>query len=194
MLKSPLTYRFFARLSVIATAAFFSCCGAGYVRAQTNAPAPNELLKTETSTGWIPVSQGAAHVTMGIETNTAAADQHPQALRLSADDRGPGIANPGAGGGIPVKEGEWYDLTFEARTETNKHFGLIISIESSDGHKVNARATLPEVGGEWNKYTLALQARRTDTKNRLVITMPEPGTIWFDHVSLIHRQLIAAPR
>jgi len=49
-------------------------------------------------------------------------------------------------------------------------------------------ATIPEVGGPWKKYSLPLHARAANPNARLVITMDEPGDIWFDTVSLFPRK------
>jgi hypothetical protein len=90
-----------------------------------------------------------------------------------------------------VKAGQWYDLAFQARTEkrdNDRGYALTVSLESEDGRQVFARTTIPEVGGDWKSYTVALQARAPSPKARLVITMSEPGTIWLDDVSLSARE------
>jgi len=88
---------------------------------------------------------------------------------------------------MKLASGDWYDLTFYARSETNHHFGLVMSLESKDGKTVCARATIPEVGGAWRKYVLALQIRKSNSRARLVIGMLESGTIWLADVSLVSR-------
>jgi len=136
--------------------------------------------------GWTLIVDGGGKAEMSRCVDLPAKEENPHSLRLSVTKHQPraGVAN-GGNGGMSVIAGDWYELTFQARTETNKHFGLIISLESGNGRKVCSRATLPEVGGAWKTYSLALQARESDPKARLVIAMPEPGTIWFDSVSLV---------
>ena len=86
--------------------------------------------------------------------------------------------------------GQWYDLSFYASTEApkNQHFALTVSLESADGKVVGARATLPEVGGPWTKSHLALHARQSASKWRMVITLAETGTIRLNGMTLVPRK------
>jgi len=153
------------------------------------ASSPNGL--TNDYPGWSFIAEGGAAGGISLETDSPLAGRTPHSLRLSVTkhQQRAAVANSGHPG-MNIVAGDWYDLTLHARTQTNKHFGLVISLESKDGQKVCARATLPEVGGEWKDYTLALQARESDPKARLVIAMPEPGTIWFDRISLVPRKAL----
>jgi alpha-L-arabinofuranosidase len=143
---------------------------------------------TNSLPGWSVIAEGGAQAEISLCADSPLNEANPHSLRLSVTKHQSraGVTNCGFGG-MKVVAGDWYDLTFYARTETNKHFGLIVSLESQDGQKVCSRATLPEVGGDWKQYTLALQARESDPRARLVIAMPEAGTIWFDVVSLSPR-------
>lgn len=90
-----------------------------------------------------------------------------------------------------VEVGQWYDLTFRARTEKRENdrgYGLTASLQSRDGKQLCARTTLPEVGGEWRDYTVALHSRIAHPTVTLSITMSEPGAIWFDEIELRQRQ------
>ena len=90
-----------------------------------------------------------------------------------------------------VEANQWYDLTFRARTEkrdNDRGYGLTVSLQSPDGKHVCARTTLPEVGGEWRDYTVALHSRLAHPAGTLSITLSEPGTIWFDEIELRQRQ------
>lgn len=139
--------------------------------------------------GWSLLTEGGAEGEIALESAELLSDRHPHSLRLTVTKRGKrcGVVNDGSGG-MDFQAGKWYDLTFYARTESNRHFGLIVSLESEDGRNVCERATLPEVGGPWKKYTLALHARQSEPKGRLVIALSDPGTIWLDEVSLIPRE------
>jgi hypothetical protein len=139
--------------------------------------------------GWSLIAEGGGEGEISLCADLPRNESKPHSLRLTVTkhQQRAGVANGGFGG-IKIVAGDWYDLTFYARTETNKHFGLIVSLESLDGRKVCSRATLPEVGGEWKPYQLALQARESDPRTRLIIAMPEPGTVWFDDVSLLPRK------
>lgn len=138
--------------------------------------------------GWSQVEDGGAEGQIALDSSSPLNDRNPHSLRITVTKRGArcGVANSGFWG-MNFQAGQWYDLTFYARTERNRHFGLIVSLESIDGKEVCERETLPEVGGRWRKYTLSLHARQSDPKGRLVITLSDPGTIWLDVVSLFPR-------
>ena len=152
-----------------------------------------EAIKDANLNGWSVLVEGGAQAEIHSDTALPAHEQGPHSLRLSIQNPGErvGVVNKGLGG-FPVKAWNWYDLAFFARTETNKHFALTVSLESLDGKVLCARTTLPEVGGDWQRYTVALFAREACDQARLVVALVEPGSIWFDDVSLLPRQ--PAPR
>ena len=70
---------------------------------------------------------------------------------------------------------------------------LTVRIESADGQKVLASATIPKISGQWQKYEVTLTTSEIEPSkdNRLVISATKPGTffhrhgsIWFSQVSL----------
>jgi hypothetical protein len=88
-----------------------------------------------------------------------------------------------------LEAGQWYDLSFNARTDTRKTFALTVSLESPNGEKVAARTTLPEVGGTNRAhYTVALHIRQPVSKYRIVIALADTGTLWLDDISLVLRK------
>ena len=92
-------------------------------------------------------------------------------------------------GNAKLKAGQWHDLSFDARTDTQKTFALTVSLESPGGEKVSARTTLPEVGGtNWTHYTVALHVRQPVSKCRLVITLADTGSIWLNDISVVLRK------
>ena len=129
------------------------------------------------------------------DTATPLDEQNTNSLRLT-------VKNPGRRAGIVsgqteeviAQAGQWYDLWFDASTEANRHFALTVSLESPDGKMVGARATIPEVGGPWTKYHLALNARQGAAPCRMVITMAETGTIRLNVITLITRTKAQNPR
>ena len=144
---------------------------------------------------WSFIAEGGAEGSMTLDVNNPLNDRNPHSLKMVVSKLGTrcGIANSGYWG-MNVQAGEWYDATFYARTEGQgegprpRGVGLVFSLESTDGKKVCARATLPEIGGGWRKYTLGLHAEASDPNCRLVITPIEPVTMWFDVVSLFPRK------
>jgi alpha-L-arabinofuranosidase len=139
--------------------------------------------------GWSLVAEDGAEGNIALESASPLNDRNPHSLRLTVKKRGGrcGVANGGFRG-MNFSAGEWYDLSFYARTETNAHFGVVVSLENEDGRTLCERATLPEVGGDWKKYTIGLHARHSEPRGRLVLELSDPGTIWLDVVSLFPRR------
>jgi hypothetical protein len=143
---------------------------------------PNGTFEAEQLSGWTMIQEGGGEGEIARDSSVPLNETNLHSLRLTVTNPGTrcGVINT-PGPGIAVQSGNWYDLTFHARSEKRENdrgFGLTVSLESQNGEKVCARATIPEVGGvEWKPYTLALDAYHSDPKARVVITMSEPGDV-----------------
>lgn len=137
---------------------------------------------------WSLVAEGDAQGSIALEEANPLNERNPHSIKLTAAKMGGriGVANSGFWG-MNIRQGETYDLSFYARTENNRTTTLNISLENEDGSAVAASGKVDNVGGVWKKYTLALTARATNSKARLVITQATMGTIWLDVVSLYPR-------
>jgi alpha-N-arabinofuranosidase len=95
-----------------------------------------------------------------------------------------GIANGGYWG-IPVRPGTKYRASFYARAE-NFSGPLNLEIESANGKTVFASATVSKITGDWKKYEVTLKTAKVEPSknNRFVVTTTQPGTVWFQNVSL----------
>ncbi|HWH71284.1 MAG TPA: alpha-L-arabinofuranosidase C-terminal domain-containing protein, partial [Candidatus Sulfotelmatobacter sp.] len=95
-----------------------------------------------------------------------------------------GIANGGFWG-IPIRPNTTYHASFYARGE--QFAGpLNLSLESADGKTVFASAKVSKVSGQWKKYEATLKTGNVSPskENRLAIKTTQPGTVWFQNVSL----------
>jgi len=95
-----------------------------------------------------------------------------------------GIANAGFWG-IPVKPNTTYHASLYARADS--FCGpLNLSVESADGKTVFASANISKVSGQWKKYEATLKTGNVQPSkdNRFVVRASNPGTIWFQNVSL----------
>jgi alpha-N-arabinofuranosidase len=63
---------------------------------------------------------------------------------------------------------------------------LELTIQSDDGQITFAHAQIPHIGTEWKKYQVELSTRDVPvtTKNRFVVSLTSPGTVWLGYVSL----------
>jgi len=141
---------------------------------------------------WSVLLEGEAEgsVEKGGDSNLAKAKSDSVRFTVKAPGRRCGIVSV-AGTNVTVHSGRWYDVTFQAgseKRENNRGYGLTFSFENLDSGKVCARTTLPEVGGEWAQYSVALFAHHSDSKARVTITLSEPGTIWLDDIVVSARK------
>jgi hypothetical protein len=139
---------------------------------------------------FVLLKSGDAQGSLKLDSLTNSSANNSNALLLS-------ISKVGTRSGVlfvrstGVEADQWYDLTFWARTEKRENdrgYGLTVSLESRDGKQLCARTTLPEVGGEWREYTVALHSRLAHPAVTLSITMSEPGAIWFNQIELRQRR------
>jgi hypothetical protein len=92
-------------------------------------------------------------------------------------------------GQMKLQPGEWYDVSFNARTDSGKTYALIFSLESTNGKTVGARTTLPEVGhANWAHYNVALHIRLPVSKCRMVIALADAGSISLNDISVVLRK------
>jgi alpha-L-arabinofuranosidase len=126
--------------------------------------------------------------TMMIDTNQPLNTALNVSLKVDASkatkEAPVGIANGGYWG-IPVKPNMTYRASFYARGE-NFSGPLNLSIESADEKTVFASAKVSRISGDWKKYEVTLKTKKVDPSktNCFVIRTTQPGTVWFQNVSL----------
>ena len=99
---------------------------------------------------WKTLAEGGADVELVPDSAPPLPNgQDTNSLRLTVKQTGERFGIVCADmGEMKLEPGQWFDLSFNARTDTQKTFALTVSLESLDGKKVFARTTLPEVGGD----------------------------------------------
>jgi len=162
--------------------------------------------RTREPEGWAREWRGEA---MGRVSLQGGYPVHPntwQYLRVEcyAPGEGAGVANGGFGG-IAVKQGAGYDLSFYARPHAGYAGGLTVRLETADkkplatyriekdawtnkprgGAAGTPRATLdPPAPPEWAKYAAVLTPSAAVTNAQLVVLLDAAGTVDLDLVSL----------
>jgi alpha-N-arabinofuranosidase len=142
---------------------------------------------------WSTIGGGA----ISLDTNQPFNDALNVSLKLDtskASDKSPaGIANDGYWG-IPVRPDTAYHASFYARGE---HFSgaLTVQLESADGQKVLACATVPKISGRWQKYEVVLTTGKvaSSKENRLVISTADSGSFWHRHNAVWFQQVSLFP-
>ena len=133
---------------------------------------------------WSPV--GPAQI--GLDTTEPLSDTLPVSLRLDASkastSQPAGVANEGYWG-IPVRPNATYRASFFAKASLS-FFPVTVSIVSTDGSSVYAKAETPHLSDDWQPYTVTLTTGNVPStaKARFVLTVDHPGNVWFTLVSL----------
>ncbi len=148
------------------------------------------LDDAQTPVHWSVVQDANSSTTISLDTNQPLNDQLSTSLRLDVGAasklHSAGVANSGYWG-IPVFPSTRYHASFYARAAANFSGPVTVSIVSDDGATVYARARVPELSADWKLYELTLKTRggiKPTAKARLILTVQQPGTVWFSLVSL----------
>ena len=90
-------------------------------------------------------------------------------------------------GWIPVRAGIDYEgyIWLKSADYVGK---VVIALEAdqTDGEEY-ASAVLPEIAGDWKKYSFTLRPTKSDPLAKLAILFPGKGKLWLDQVSLLPR-------
>jgi alpha-N-arabinofuranosidase len=144
----------------------------------TNAPVHWSVVNAESSAATIALDPSNSYndkLTTSLRlTVTKAAKQHPA-----------GVANGGYWG-IPVQPKTSYRASLLARAESNFSGPVTVSIVSEDGRTVYATKKISGLAPEWKRFEVILKTGQVapTAKARFVITLDQPGTVWFGMVSL----------
>jgi alpha-N-arabinofuranosidase len=147
------------------------------------------LDNAEEPVHWSVVQGNGVAATMALDSAQPLNAQLPISLRLDASEASKthpaGIANDGYWG-IPVQPDTRYRASFYAKAAPGFSGAVTVSIQSDDGGTIYARGTVSGLTQDWKRYELTLKTGKvkpTD-KARYVLTVAQPGTVWFSLVSL----------
>ncbi|MGP8200181.1 MAG: alpha-L-arabinofuranosidase C-terminal domain-containing protein [Limisphaerales bacterium] len=130
-----------------------------------------------------------APATIALDRTLPLNDILTNSLRLdaaSASESGfAGIANDGYWG-IPVRPHTKYRASFYARAAEGFKGPIKVAIESEDGAVTFAEAKVSGIGPAWKLHTVTLKTGGVTptARARLVLSINQPGTVWFNLVSL----------
>jgi alpha-N-arabinofuranosidase len=147
------------------------------------------LDDVNTPVHWSAVQGNDSGVKLTLDRNEPLNSALPVALRLdvqAASASAPaGIANEGYWG-IPVQPNTKYRASFYAKASANFAGNITLAIKSQDGKTVYAKGDVTGISGEWKRYELTLQTGNVvpTTKASFTLTTSQPGTLWFNLVSL----------
>jgi alpha-N-arabinofuranosidase len=147
------------------------------------------LDNATTPVHWSVVNDKDAAATIALDPANSFNDKLTTSLRLTvtkaAKNHPAGVANSGYWG-IPVQPKTSYHASILARSDGNFSGPVTILIVSDDGKKVYASEKFSGLTTDWKKFEVTLKADRVapTAKAHFVITLDQPGTVWFGLVSL----------
>jgi alpha-L-arabinofuranosidase len=158
-----------------------------------------ERLDWNAFTAWTAVERGGAKGNVGVRSAKPVHPNNPHYLSIEANTPGEGYGVGNAGfGGIPVRTGEPYELSFfahqlfmgEAWTPDNgiegKPMPVVLRLETAGGDLL-AEASATVTGRDWEKHTVDLVPVRAAADARLIFLVTAKGGIAVDEISLFPR-------
>jgi alpha-N-arabinofuranosidase len=137
---------------------------------------------------WSVVSDDAA-ADIALDPTNSFNDKLTMSLRVTVTkatkDHPAGVANSGYWG-IPVQPATSYQALILARAESGFSGPVTISIVSDDGKIVYATQTFSGLGTAWDKFSVTLKTGdvTSTAQAHFIMTLDQPGTVWFGMVSL----------
>ena len=136
------------------------------------------------SGAWDSVRTGDAVAKLAWDDDRPFNGARSQRIELVGGEGTAGVANRGLNRwGIAVGK----DATYEGRCYVRSD-GTVkaatVALQSADGAKTYAKATLEEIGKDWAVCGIKLKSDETDPNARLALWIDEPGTLWVDQVYL----------
>ena len=138
---------------------------------------------------WSVVSGGDSAATIALDSAQPLNSELPVSLRLDVSNASAkqlaGIANEGYWG-IPVHPHTSYRASFYSKATPGFTGPLTVSIQSADGSHVYASGTVAGLAQDWKHYELTLKTGKVKATAdaRLILSVTQPGTVWFSLVSL----------
>jgi alpha-N-arabinofuranosidase len=147
------------------------------------------LDDTATPVHWSIMNDDGSAATIALDPTNSFNDKLTTSLRLTvtkaARNHPAGVANSGYWG-IPVQPKTSCRASILAKADSNFSGTVTVSIVSDDGRTVYATEKFSGLAPEWKRFEVVLKTGRVapTAKARFVITLDQPGTVWFGLVSL----------
>lgn len=138
---------------------------------------------------WFVTQYGNAQASIALDNSAGPSSNRRLSLKLAvrqASTTDPaGVRNDGYWG-IPARPNTTYQGSFYAKSDNASMGPVTISIVSDDTGEALATATSSPLSGEWKQYPVTLKTGTISASaaNHLELTVSQPGTVWFDVVSL----------
>ncbi|MGH9617198.1 MAG: alpha-L-arabinofuranosidase C-terminal domain-containing protein [Acidobacteriaceae bacterium] len=138
---------------------------------------------------WLLSRNGNARASMRIDKSTGPSAALSSSLKLTVQQAdgadSAGIVNNGYWG-IPLRPNTAYAGSFYAKSDGNPSSAVTMSLVNNNTGNVVASVTIPSLTPEWKQYKVTLRTGEiaTSASNHLLLSVTQPGSIWFSLVSL----------
>ena len=137
---------------------------------------------------WTLVARGNSAAEISADEKTPLNSAIPRSLKLhvsAATESAPaGVQNDGFWG-FPVRPNTSYSGSFYAKAD-RAGVPVTVSLVNDETGATAASATVTGLTGEWKQFSFTLKTAEVpvSANNHLILTIPQPATLWFDLVSL----------
>jgi len=140
---------------------------------------------------WSPTQNAGLTAAITLDPSQPLNDRITTSLRLDARGAATSpaaiasVANDGFWG-IPIQPHTNYQASFYAKAAPGFSGPILVSIQSPNGDTTYAEGKVLRVSGEWKPYEVTLTTGDVPTtmNARYVLSVKQPGTVWFSLVSL----------
>jgi alpha-N-arabinofuranosidase len=137
---------------------------------------------------WTLVARGNSAAEISSDEKTPLNSAIPRSLKLhvsAATESAPaGVQNDGFWG-FPVRPNTSYSGSFYAKAD-RAGVPVTVSLVNDETGATAASATVTGLTGEWKQFSFTLKTAEVpvSANNHLILTIPQPATLWFNLVSL----------
>lgn len=151
-------------------------------------------------TAWELVRRGGGKGQVAVDRGLPLHANNPHYVVVRAEEPGEGVGLLNTGfDGIPVREGELYDVSFFARQcfmgqmwgpdsdIAGRPMPVVVRLEGADGRALGETAFSVQ-GGDWHKIEGEIRATGSDVAARFVLLLLRQGGLALDEISLFPRK------
>ena len=133
---------------------------------------------------WSLAVQGDAAGTMELATNDAGSEYNAKVLKIDVARANGRLAVVNEGyWGVPVVNGDDYEIVVRAKADKNFDGVLELLVLSHDGAATHAKGVIERLSKDWQTYTMKIRSNAYDPKARFAVVPNSSGSFLLDYVS-----------
>ncbi len=138
---------------------------------------------------WILQQDGNAEAAMALDTTTGPSTALSRSMKLTVKQADASnlarVRNDGYWG-IPLQPQTTYQSSLYAKADKNSNGPVTVSLINNNTGAVVATTQIAALTTEWKPYSFVLKtgAMQASAANHFILSVAQPGTFWFDLISL----------